>query len=177
MAARTTLSPGTLFGLFGPSLDGRSLADKPRRPLLLVASYATSHFANHIASVRSRLPSSAANWPVLVTTDETSPAYLAEIAALGWIVMDHAALRTSETYGVWYPSLVDNVVLSLGKGFVGTGSSTSESSGDPAACGGPTRRLMRDHWLTLRSRVISQCLFSRPDGSKTGMEARLRWSI
>ena len=80
MAARTTLSPGTLFGLFGPSLDGRSLADKPRRPLLLVASYATSHFANHIASVRSRLPSSAANWPVLVTTDETSPAYLADHA-------------------------------------------------------------------------------------------------
>ena len=63
---------------------------------------------------------------MLVTTDETSPAYLAEIDALGWIVMNHTALGTREEYGVWYPSLVDNVVLSLGKGFVGTGGSTSE---------------------------------------------------
>ena len=95
-------------------------------PPSFFASYATAHYAAHLASIRSRLPAAAASWPVLVTTDETSPVYLAEIAALGWTVMDHVALGTREEYGVWYPNLVDNVVLSFGRGFVGTGSSTSE---------------------------------------------------
>ena len=45
--------------------------------------------------------------------------YLAELAAKGWHVVDHHALETKDSMGVWGPTLADNVLLSFGKGFVG----------------------------------------------------------
>lgn len=38
--------------------------------------------------------------------------------------INHTEERTEEVYSAWYPALVDNVVQSLGVGFVGTDQST-----------------------------------------------------
>ena len=110
---------------------------------------------------------------MLVTTDETSPAYLAEIDALGWTVMNHAALGTKEEYGAWYPSLVDNVVLSFGRGFVGTSGSTSEWSQSHVT---HTNRLTHS-LLVLLCVGAEQCRYSPPDASRTGTGVRPSWSI
>ncbi|KAL7409845.1 hypothetical protein BDY24DRAFT_436766 [Mrakia frigida] len=89
---------------------------------------AVSHFSDHLNGMRERyvdnVTRSAKDWPVVVTTDESDPEYLAEITALGWFLVDHHALNTKHVHGIWYPSLIDNVVLSLGRGLVGTKSST-----------------------------------------------------
>ncbi|KAL7416726.1 hypothetical protein BDY24DRAFT_412220 [Mrakia frigida] len=85
-----------------------------------------SDFANHISNIRQEFidegRSDSKSWPVVVTTDERDPKYLAELTSLGWTLVDHAALR--KTHGIWFPALVDNVLLSLGQGFVGTATST-----------------------------------------------------
>lgn len=71
------------------------------------------------------VPIPAADYQVLVTTDEseTSPFRL-ELDALGWKTISHVAMRTEERYGVWWPSMIDMVVLSRATGFVGTSHST-----------------------------------------------------
>jgi hypothetical protein len=61
---------------------------------------------------------------VLVTSDETSAEWWAEVSALGWRRTDHVAERTEERYGKWYVPLVDAVAQSLAIGFVGTDGST-----------------------------------------------------
>ncbi|KZT55635.1 hypothetical protein CALCODRAFT_518640 [Calocera cornea HHB12733] len=61
---------------------------------------------------------------VLVTSDEQSPAWWSEVHALGYTSMNHTELNTEGKYGEWYPSVLDAVFLSLGKGFVGTEGST-----------------------------------------------------
>lgn len=63
----------------------------------------------------------------MVTTDDDSPEYTAELAAQGWYKVDHVQLGTREKYGPWMPGLVDGVVLSLGKGFVGVQKSTKSA--------------------------------------------------
>ncbi|GAA6023432.1 hypothetical protein JCM11491_005581 [Sporobolomyces phaffii] len=82
----------------------------------------------HDAVVELR-PSLPAETIVLVTTDETSPEFVASLRARGWRVVDHAAVGTAELladrYGsggasAWWDSAVDQAVLSLGQAFVGT---------------------------------------------------------
>lgn len=53
---------------------------------------------------------------------------LEDLRHLGWHYIDHEKLQTAEKYGPWEATLVDNVVLSLGMGFVGTEDSTSGPS-------------------------------------------------
>jgi len=64
---------------------------------------------------------------VLVTTDETSSGFHASLKSLGWYAVNHAAVGTAsllkERHGDasgWWDSAVDQAILSLGKGFVGT---------------------------------------------------------
>ncbi|KAG8745303.1 hypothetical protein FRC10_008320 [Ceratobasidium sp. 414] len=66
---------------------------------------------------------------VLVMSDERSPEWWQEIAELGpeWGWVDHAAERTVEKYGKWYPVILDAVFQSMGAGFVGTQHSTMSS--------------------------------------------------
>lgn len=59
---------------------------------------------------------------VIVTSDEVDPAWWADVAKLGWKYPDHS--KTTEEYGRWYPLLIDAVIQSNGKGFVGTDRST-----------------------------------------------------
>ena len=61
---------------------------------------------------------------VLVASDETDPAWWADVRALGWRAADHVAARTEERLGRWYPVLLDAAMLSLAHGFVGTEGST-----------------------------------------------------
>lgn len=56
--------------------------------------------------------------------DETNPDFWAQVQAQGWMHINHTEERTEEVYSAWYPALVDNVVQSLGVGFVGTDQST-----------------------------------------------------
>jgi len=56
--------------------------------------------------------------------DETDAAFWEEMHSFGWSRIDHEAERTEERYGKWYVMLIDNVALSMGVGFVGSGSST-----------------------------------------------------
>ena len=48
---------------------------------------------------------------VLVTSDETDAAWWADVRARGWRGIDHAAARTAERLGRWYPVLVDAAAL------------------------------------------------------------------
>ncbi|KAJ6621218.1 hypothetical protein B0H10DRAFT_1790422 [Mycena sp. CBHHK59/15] len=59
---------------------------------------------------------------VIVTSDERNSTWWHEVAELGWFTPDHS--RTKETYGEWYPVLIDAVIQSQGVGFVGTDRST-----------------------------------------------------
>ncbi|THH00918.1 hypothetical protein EW145_g7012 [Phellinidium pouzarii] len=61
---------------------------------------------------------------VLMTSDERDAGWWASIREMGWEWVDHGELKTEETYGRWYPVLLDAVVQSLGVGFVGTDRST-----------------------------------------------------
>ncbi|KZO90789.1 hypothetical protein CALVIDRAFT_374962 [Calocera viscosa TUFC12733] len=61
---------------------------------------------------------------VLVTSDERNPAWWSEVEGLGYTAINHTALDTEGRFGEWYPSVLDSVFLSLGKGFVGTEGST-----------------------------------------------------
>ncbi|CED83248.1 hypothetical protein [Phaffia rhodozyma] len=61
---------------------------------------------------------------VLATTDEHDESFLKEVRDLGWIMLNHDKELTIEKNGLWYPTLIDSIALSLGTGFVGTSGST-----------------------------------------------------
>ncbi|KAB5592605.1 hypothetical protein CTheo_3931 [Ceratobasidium theobromae] len=77
------------------------------------------------ASLRAR-PNPIDARAVLVTSDERDSAWWQKIAELGpeWRWIDHAAEKTVEKYGKWYPVILDAVFQSMGAGFVGTDRST-----------------------------------------------------
>ncbi|KAJ7040458.1 hypothetical protein C8F04DRAFT_1083631 [Mycena alexandri] len=59
---------------------------------------------------------------VVMTSDERNATWWQEVAQLGWFTPDHS--ETKETYGEWYPPLIDATIQSQGVGFVGTDRST-----------------------------------------------------
>ncbi|KAI0346571.1 hypothetical protein BDW22DRAFT_772681 [Trametopsis cervina] len=61
---------------------------------------------------------------VIMTSDETNPTWWADVAARGWVRMDHDAMQTEERYGRWYPVILDAAIQASGVGFVGTDRST-----------------------------------------------------
>ena len=61
---------------------------------------------------------------MLVASDETDPAWWADVRARGWRSADHAAARTEERFSRWHPVLLDAAMLSGATGFVGTAGST-----------------------------------------------------
>lgn len=84
-------------------------------------------YAEHVASVNKTLAAKGIHVPtynVLVTSDESDPQWWKEVEDLGWHYTNHTLERTSEIYGLWYPSLLDAVTQSLAVGFVGTQFST-----------------------------------------------------
>ncbi|KDE08431.1 hypothetical protein MVLG_01466 [Microbotryum lychnidis-dioicae p1A1 Lamole] len=65
------------------------------------------------------------NFPIVATTDEDMDSDLVrQIRDLGWKVVDHDAMRTIETKGAWWPTVLDMAILAGGSGFVGTERST-----------------------------------------------------
>jgi len=60
----------------------------------------------------------------LMTTDETDKGFLFEAVRAGWTLVDHEREQTVEKYGMWYPTLLDSVMLSMSTGFLGTSTST-----------------------------------------------------
>ncbi|GAA5820100.1 hypothetical protein JCM11251_005481 [Rhodosporidiobolus azoricus] len=72
-----------------------------------------------------RFKTMPAEYAVLVTSDEDGESDLwAEVDAMGWKTINHGDLKTVETYGEWWPSMLDGEMLSRGQGFVGTQWST-----------------------------------------------------
>ncbi|GAA5885963.1 hypothetical protein JCM6882_004215 [Rhodosporidiobolus microsporus] len=64
-------------------------------------------------------------YAVLVTSDEEAGSEMwEEVSALGWKTINHGDLKTVETHGEWWPSMLDGEMLSRGQGFVGTQWST-----------------------------------------------------
>lgn len=61
---------------------------------------------------------------VIVTSDEEDEAWWREVAAYGWIRMDHTRFKTDERYGRWHALIIDSIIQSNGLGFVGTDRST-----------------------------------------------------
>ncbi|KAL7410112.1 hypothetical protein BDY24DRAFT_418231 [Mrakia frigida] len=63
---------------------------------------------------------------VFVATDETDALFLHELTVVRrWKLVDEQlSLRIRRDWGDWHPTLIDKVLLSMGKGFVGTYSST-----------------------------------------------------
>jgi len=61
---------------------------------------------------------------VLMTSDERDKSWWDEVRAKGWSWVDHDVEQTEKNYGKWYPVLIDAVIQSMGKGFIGTAGST-----------------------------------------------------
>jgi len=59
-----------------------------------------------------------------MTTDETDKGFLYEAVRAGWTLVDHEREDTVGKYGMWYPTLLDSVMLSMSTGFLGTSTST-----------------------------------------------------
>ena len=57
--------------------------------------------------------------PVLFATDSEDPAFVRKLTRLGWIGVNHQEFATVARFGGWYPGLLDSVILSRAKGFVG----------------------------------------------------------
>ncbi|TDL25263.1 hypothetical protein BD410DRAFT_717900, partial [Rickenella mellea] len=85
-----------------------------------------SAFARRVAEVQQELLGTKGidARRVLVTSDETDPAWWSEIKSFGWTWVNHTTARTAETYGLWYTVTVDAVFQSIGAGVVGTHRST-----------------------------------------------------
>ncbi|KZT02434.1 uncharacterized protein LAESUDRAFT_815288 [Laetiporus sulphureus 93-53] len=61
---------------------------------------------------------------VIMTSDESDPAWWEEVAAMGWVRIDHDAWETASQYGKWYPVILDAVIQSSAMGFVANDRST-----------------------------------------------------
>ena len=61
---------------------------------------------------------------VIITSDESDPAWWDEVKAMGWKTIDHVGLGTEEAFGKWYPVILDAAIQSNALGFVGTDRST-----------------------------------------------------
>jgi hypothetical protein len=95
-----------------------------------------SSYSEGVSTIRAKLPASISpdSLRVLVTTDETDPEFLSDIKEnLRWSVVDHAELDTLNKFREekgwgeqcwWTPPILDQLFLSLGKGFVGSWDST-----------------------------------------------------
>ncbi|KAK7031914.1 hypothetical protein R3P38DRAFT_2926062 [Favolaschia claudopus] len=59
---------------------------------------------------------------VIVTSDEKNSTFWDEVASFDWYRVDHH--KTVDTYGGWYPILIDAAIQSGGMGLVGTDLST-----------------------------------------------------
>ncbi|KAF7314947.1 hypothetical protein MIND_00008700 [Mycena indigotica] len=62
---------------------------------------------------------------VVMTSDEVSEEWWAEVASYGWARPDHTT--TKDEHGPWYTVLIDNAIQGLGHGVVGTKFSTVSS--------------------------------------------------
>lgn len=57
--------------------------------------------------------------PVVFATDSDDPAFIRKLTNLGWIYINHVEFATAARFGGWYPGVLDSVILSRAKGFVG----------------------------------------------------------
>ncbi|SCV73351.1 BQ2448_7277 [Microbotryum intermedium] len=55
---------------------------------------------------------------IVATTDDSGFAHT--LHELGWRVVDHDGMRTTQHYGAWWPTIIDSAILARGVGFVGT---------------------------------------------------------
>ncbi|KAH8110631.1 hypothetical protein DFH11DRAFT_1730083 [Phellopilus nigrolimitatus] len=110
------------FGRYCADDDGAADADADAEGCFAPLSAFAVRVAEVKAELRERHGVEVEH--VLVTSDERDPAWWQGVRDLGWEWVDHGALGTEETFGRWYPVLVDAVVQSLGAGFVGTDRST-----------------------------------------------------
>ncbi|OSD05608.1 hypothetical protein PYCCODRAFT_1464961 [Trametes coccinea BRFM310] len=83
-------------------------------------------FARRVDEVReeARLKHGVEARHVIMTGNEKDPMWWRAVEERGWLKIDHDAERTGETYGNWYPVVLDAVVQSMAIGFVGTDRST-----------------------------------------------------
>ncbi|GJJ69082.1 hypothetical protein EMPS_01428 [Entomortierella parvispora] len=87
----------------------------------------TSQFEARIDIIQSDLTQAMAvsdHLPVFVATNERDPDELAQFAQLGWHVLDHEAMKTVESLGVFGPMMVDQVFMANAQVLVGIQMST-----------------------------------------------------
>jgi len=87
----------------------------------------TSQFQDRIDIIQSDLEQAMTTsdpLPVFVATNERDPDELAQFAHLGWHVLDHAAMNTVESLGVFGPMMVDQVFMANAQVLVGIQMST-----------------------------------------------------
>lgn len=64
-------------------------------------------------------------YQIVATTDEPAGSeFIEHVRDLGWYVLSHEELLTTEVLGGWWPTILDSAILARGRGFVGTPSST-----------------------------------------------------
>jgi len=92
-----------------------------------------SAYARRVDQIRAALATSpkhnfttgdAQALPVVITSDEKSPAFWDEVAQLGWTQLNHTTEGTVQKYGLWYEIILDVYAQGSGVGFVGTVQST-----------------------------------------------------
>ncbi|KAJ7068534.1 hypothetical protein C8F01DRAFT_613161 [Mycena amicta] len=85
-----------------------------------------SAFAKRVKQMQARLLAEKGIFAerVVMTSDETSEAWWADVASYGWVRPDHTSWATVKEYGAWYPILVDGAIHAMGHGLVGTEDST-----------------------------------------------------
>lgn len=92
-----------------------------------VESLDIRHYAHAVSAVQQTLKQRLGLVVprVLIMTDETDLAWLAEVNAYpGFFHMDHLKERTTERYGVWHATIIDSILLSSAAGMVGLKDST-----------------------------------------------------
>ncbi|KIO17268.1 hypothetical protein M407DRAFT_33068 [Tulasnella calospora MUT 4182] len=83
---------------------------------------------------------------VIVTSDETNLTWWAEVEEMGWKETKTLKQELQMNYGIWFPPVIDAVILSNGAGFVGTSNSTMSVIAAKRVLdwqGGPSRMV---HW-------------------------------
>ncbi|SGY20900.1 BQ5605_C016g08165 [Microbotryum silenes-dioicae] len=79
---------------------------------LAVAGYKSGKNREHRHSTKSL--------SVLVSTDISDLGFRGELASLGWTLLEYEDLELVQRFGAWSPEIMDGVIHSSAKGFVGT---------------------------------------------------------
>ncbi|GAA6008208.1 hypothetical protein JCM10207_000039 [Rhodosporidiobolus poonsookiae] len=76
------------------------------------------------AELRKRRNAPKGRISVIFATDSDDPSFIMKLNKLGWVYSNHVEFATAARFGGWWPSILDQAILSRSIGFLGTKQST-----------------------------------------------------